>query len=1006
MDTDLDRLDRAVELAREALELSGGLKPEAVASQIGLDAEPDPATLVASQRLGTALDDWAEFSGQQLDSLCANTLPDTVTEVRAWASELRGELVPLATQLRSLQEMTGQKLTLGDLMTLTESRECFETRLGSLMERHDVDQALLGPDYCVLDTDFSDLDEHLRWSMGLRELNQQPMHVQTAEALVAGPVSSEGLREARVGYEAATALMLDLFDNPWRHRLSEDLSVSFDDGRMLLEGLEETIGDIDEWSRFNLARNELADAGLLESLEFLVEERTPLEQVPGSIERATLEAWINSVNQVDPRLENLSADDRDDLRQRFLKLDRALVRNASANVINTCTERRPDTSLGAVGIIRREAQKRSRHKPIRQLLDETWDVAVALKPCFMMSPLSVSQFLPSNIQFDVVIFDEASQVTPADAISSVYRGKQIIIAGDQLQLPPTNFFDAQVGGDPVGDDDEEALDDFESVLDSFKGTSMPELPLKWHYRSQHESLITYSNYRFYEGRLQTFPGAAEHRPDLGVELIHVNGIYRRGASRDNPIEATAVVDRVLHHRRLHPDLTIGVVAFSSAQQQAILTEIERRTASDPELQSLNFDDRLNGFFVKNLENVQGDDRDIIVFSIGYGRDENGAFSENLGPLSRQGGQRRLNVAITRARRRVDVVSSVRASDFPGTSQMPGVRHLQRYLDFAERGINALALDLTESLGDAESPFEEAVISAINELGFHPVPQVGVAGYRIDIGVRHPERPGEFVLGIECDGAQYHSSQVARDRDRLRQAVLEGLGWRIHRIWGPSWYRDRSAQIEALRGAIESALNSKPTRKPRDATSRPPVVEIDIADLDARPQWVIDYRKSNWNPGYANPEETPVEALAEGVLRIVTDEGPIHRDLVLHRIKEAFGRKRLTKQLRDLLDPALKHARRTGNVDVVDTKFLCLPGAPIMVRAPAEDDESPRGVLDIAPSERRLALKKLIEESLIVGQDEVVQAAARLFGWRRSSEEIAATLRKDLKRLARDGEIDI
>ena len=259
----------------------------------------------------------------------------------------------------------------------------------------------------------------------------------------------------------------------------------------------------------------------------------------------------------------------------------------------------------------------------------------------MMSPLSVSQFLPAETSFDAVIFDEASQVKEADAIGCIYRGKQLIVAGDQKQLPPTSFFDRTADTDEE-DIDEQVLD-FESVLDRCKAQGFVPLPLNWHYRSRHEALITYSNHSFYNGRLHTFPGAVFDSADLGVELFNVDGIYRRGGTRDNPAEAAAVVDRVLFHRQHHAEATLGVVALSTAQQAAVEAEIERRSESEPELRHLTTDDRLSGFFVKNLESVQGDERDIIILTIGYGPDEAGKLTMNFGPMNREGGERRLNV---------------------------------------------------------------------------------------------------------------------------------------------------------------------------------------------------------------------------------------------------------------------------------------------------------------------------------------------------------------------------
>lgn len=1004
LNTDLDRLDRAVALARRALALSDHVAPDALAKQLGANAEPDPQTLLAGQRLLTALSTWRSFSTDELTPIAHGSLPDDLAQALDWAKELSAALEATIATLDEIEGATGRSINLDSGSHFLEAEETYTAALESLQLTSADDSEALGPDYQLLDSDFDVLRSHLKWAEHVQRANVHPLNESTAQQLIARKSSAHDLADRLKAFGKASGELTDLFVGKWRDSLRNDMAVSFQACRTLLGDLRNTVGEIDEWMRFTSARNDLAEAGLAETVDFLIGERIEAEQVTGSIERATFEACIDAINAADPRLGSLSAADRDNLRRRFQKLDEDLVRSASAAVINACSDRRPKTTIGASGTISREAQKRSRHKPIRQLLEDTWGVAVALKPCFMMSPLTVSRFLPPHVRFDVVIFDEASQVTPADAISSVYRGNQLIVAGDQLQLPPTNFFDAQ--SESGSEDNEEAPDDFESVLDICKGTTMPELPLRWHYRSQHESLITYSNYRFYEGRLQTFPGAVADRPDLGVELIHAGGVYQRGSgARTNPIEAGVVVDRVLFHRRTHPDLTMGVVAFSVAQQDAILAEIERRTGSEPELRALAFDDRLDGFFVKNLENVQGDDRDIIIFSIGYGPDENGRFTEQLGPLSHSGGHRRLNVAITRARRRVEVVTSVLAEDFPGTSKASGVRHLQRYLAFAEWGVDSLSLDLTDSAGDAESPFEEAVIAAIQEMGFDPVPQVGVAGFRIDIGVKHPERPGEFAVGIECDGAQYHSSRVARDRDRLRQSVLEGLGWTIHRIWGPSWYRDRNSQVKILQQAIDNSFHFSPSQAPRKTKRHLAKVEIAVTDWDAKPKWVVNYRKASWYPG-CDVDEASTALLASGAVRIVTEEGPIHHELLLHRMKEAFDRQRLTAQLRGVFEPAITEAKRRSDIERIDQDFFQVSGTTVEVRVPPGGDKNPRMLEQIAPSERRAALKRFVDQSHQVDPDELVRAVARLFGFQRTTEDMSALLKKDLKKLSSLGEIDL
>jgi len=686
-------------------------------------------------------------------------------------------------------------------------------------------------------------------------------------------------------------------------------------GSELLQQLLATVADIGEWEAYCSSRHELATAGWAAVVDACIEEAVAAEHVAPLVERSILQRWVDQLFDADPNLSPRRAVDRDTLQREFQELDAALTADAAARVINACSARRPRSLAGQAGIIKQQAQLKRRHKPVRRLLSEAGEAAQMLKPCFMMSPLSVSQFLPPDVRFDVVIFDEASQVREADAICCVYRGDRLIVAGDPKQLPPTSFFDRVVDTEEE-DIDEDDLLDFESVLDRCKAQGFPSLPLNWHYRSRHESLITFSNQSFYDGRLHTFPGAVFERPDLGVELFVVDGQYHRGGTRDNPIEAEAVVDRVLHHRREHPDLTLGVVALSSAQQSTIEAAIERRSSSEPELRELVSDDRLDGFFVKNLENVQGDERDIIILSIGYGPDEVGKFTMNFGPMNRPGGERRLNVAVTRARRRVEAISSFRPGQIETSN--PTILHLRRYLDFAERGIAALALELGAEDRDVDSPFEADVLTAVRSLGYDAVPQVGVAGYRIDIGVRHPTNPGSYVLGVECDGASYHSAKVARDRDRLRQQVLEGLDWRIHRIWSTAWFSDRAGEVERLRRAIEDELSGRSKREPR---SQPVADDVEVVieqhDFDGLPEWVYLYEPPSLERHhdryeFHDPNARP--ALTRQIASVVSSAGPIHQADVLDTLREAWGLGRAGARIKEAFEAAVRHLISNGTIE--------------------------------------------------------------------------------------------
>ena len=421
-----------------------------------------------------------------------------------------------------------------------------------------------------------------------------------------------------------------------------------------------------------------------------------------------------------------------------------------------------------------------------------------------MSPLSVATFLPPNsVDFDWVVFDEASQVKPVDAFGAIIRGEQTVVVGDNRQLPPTRFFDKH-----VEDDDEDAEEnlagDMESILGLFSAQNAPERMLRWHYRSRHESLITVSNIEFYDNKLQLFPSPDAAKEEVGlIYHLHPDTAYDRGRSGSNPEEARIVAEKVMEHARVRPDLTLGVSTFSTAQMEAVQNELELLRRQDPSCEQTFFNAHpQESFFVKNLENVQGDERDVIFISIGYGRSADGRLTMNFGPLNQDGGERRLNVLITRARRRCEVFTNLNADDIDlSRTDARGVVALKRYLKYAETGKS----DIPEWTGKgADSPFEEEVADALRELGFQVDHQIGSAGYFIDLGVKDPERPGRYLLGIECDGATYHSAQSARDRDRLRQQVLEGLGWRIHRIWSTDWFRTPDHELRKAAEAIEAA----------------------------------------------------------------------------------------------------------------------------------------------------------------------------------------------------------
>jgi very-short-patch-repair endonuclease len=658
--------------------------------------------------------------------------------------------------------------------------------------------------------------------------------------------------------------------------------------------------------------------------------------------------------------------------------------------------------------------------PVRDLLSRTSEVVRLVKPCFMMSPLTVSQFLPSDYHFDVVIFDEASQVRPGDAANCIYRGRSLIVAGDEKQLPPTSFFDAAVGDD-TDEWDEDLPDTFESLLHACRAGAMRTLDLRWHYRSRHEDLITFSNRSFYGNSMVTFPGAHESGNHVGVEFFRANGVYDRGGRTDNTVEAEFVAQRVLHHFDTRPGQSLGVVALSQSQASAIESAVDQARRARPDLDRFFTEGRLDGFFVKNLESVQGDERDVMIMSVGYGPDQHGRLSQNFGPINRSGGWRRLNVAVTRARYRMELVASFTGDELRD-SENESVQHLKRYLQYAQHGPKVLAEQLVQGPAEPESPFEESVLAVLQGWGYQIQPQVGVAGYRIDLGIRHPDAPGSYALGIECDGAMYHSSKVARDRDRLREEVLNGLGWKLYRIWGTDWYRDRVGAQSRLRTAVETAVAEAPRSAPQpparaaaEATSaqsevprleaKEPVQErVPVAATHTR-DWAAPYRTAQVlaAPRYELHTAEARPELWRLLIEITEIEGPIHEELLIQRLREAWGVARSGSRIRDNIGAVLTSLKRAGSIKEVEPSVYG-PAQAGSLCARTPDPRWTRKVTQVPSAERRLALHELAAECPGMSGEELLRMACDFFGWGRLGTDIRSALEADIAVLFRDNRL--
>ena len=569
---------------------------------------------------------------------------------------------------------------------------------------------------------------------------------------------------------------------------------------------------------------------------------------------------------------------------------------------------------------------------IRELLLNVGELIQRIKPCFMMSPLSIAQFCsPESIDFDVIVFDESSQIRPEDALGALLRAKQAVVLGDTRQLPPTRFFDNIVEDIEEKDTDNKvpitnvdtSIIDAESILHQCR-ISFSKKQLKWHYRSRHESLIAVSNQEFYDNSMFIFPSAIEKAEHLGLKSVHIpNAVYDRGKSSTNRGEAQTVVEAAFTHYRNYPNKSLGIGTFGIKQQQAILDEFEVQFQQQPEMVEFFASNRDEYFFVKNLETIQGDERDVIFISIGYGFDNEGKLHKSFGPLNYDGGERRLNVLITRAREKCVVFSNFSASDLQlDVNASVGVKSLKIFLDYAETG--NLSLDTSNGpVKDPESPFEESVYEFLKSQGYTVRKQIGCAGYRIDLAVVDPTTHGRYLIGIECDGAPYHSSPVARDRDRLRQQQLERLGWKLHRIWSTDWYRNREETRQRLLDAVERAKTEKlsPLQIPESIDlPKPPEPDPSEPNLNpSKPLSILDHvqdYQTCLDLKIQKHRELHLQTssqLAKAVTEVVKIESPIHTELVAFRIRELWGLKRAGERIKRAIERGITAAQRDKQI---------------------------------------------------------------------------------------------
>ena len=803
-------------------------------------------------------------------------------------------------------------------------------------------------------------------------------------------------------------------DQCWPKGLVEGCSLRSATTKALVNrtsGLLGALSLIQEWVALQRTLQRCDSAGLTPFLSAL--GTVSAQCSPQAFERRFYLLWISEAMAKSDVLTTFGVAQREDVVRRFASLDNAIRELVAVNIQGKASEsarrlRSAQSNLtgSEVGILRRELQKRKKIKPLRKLFAEIPHALQALKPCMLMSPISVSTYLkPGGITFDVVVFDEASQLPTPEGIAAILRAEQVVVAGDRNQLPPTSFFRAEIGldRDELDEDDELTEEPLESLLDDAVATVplFRESHLKWHYRSKDERLIKFSNAFFYDNRLVTFPSASTDCDGRGVRLVYVpEGVWDRGRSRTNRVEARVVAELVVEHYTRFPNRSLGVVAMNNQQKEAIEDAVSEAVKLRPDIIPL-MDPGLEHepYFVKSLENVQGDERDAMIISVGYGKDPNGHPSLNFGPLNREGGWRRLNVVITRAKWHTILVTSFRSHELSGISpNNRGPIALRDFISYAERNCE-LPQPPSAPTADETNDFEDAVATALRDRGLTVDQQVGASKFRIDLAIRDRRDPSRYVLGVECDGATYHSTRTARDRDILRQQVLESMGWHIHRVWSTEWFHDRDRAVERVLTSLSlaesrpveaSVQGVPPSQDPPPVPIYPSAVtapENDSPVSQRRYQPGIPYRRL---VGKADRDiliqRRFSHDLAALVVRLVEVEGPIHEDCLAERVKDVCGVERAGSNVQSNIAEAVHIAVRRKEVERRrQSNFLWRKDAQLTAfRTSANAFRRP---IDwIHRDEIALAILYLVEDQFGVLRSETGRGVARLFGIERGTAE--------------------
>lgn len=759
------------------------------------------------------------------------------------------------------------------------------------------------------------------------------------------------------------------------------------------------------FTRYNEISKVLEENGLISLVEAYQTNSIPPEQMKDAVLKSIYTIGFQAVLEREPLLMKVSGESYEEKIRYFKEVTVQYEEAARKEIVSVLSSRVPDllkeaSSSSEVGILQRAIRSGGRGMTLRSLFEKLPHLLPRITPCMLMSPLSVAQYLgPAKAYFDLVIFDEASQMPTAEAVGAMSRGKHVVIVGDPKQLPPTTFFQAE----RELEEEDGVLEDLDNILEDALALSLPETSLLWHYRSRHESLIAFSNKTYYENKLYTYPSPKERISKVSYE--YVSSVYGRGGSRANRVEAEKVVAEILARAEKKDAMeSIGVVTFSTAQKDMIEDLLGEAFRDKPELEE-KFMTPEEPLFVKNLENVQGDERDVILFSIGYGPDENGKITLNFGPLNRENGWKRLNVAITRAKKEMKIFTSIQPEQMDITrTSARGVENLKEFLEYARRGRSLLTLDALKR-EEKDEAFLYSVKRALEEKGLQVDALVGSSKYRVDLGIIN-ETDNSYKLGLQCFGASYQEAETVRDRDVLQESVLKGLGWHIHKVHPLDWTENKEHEMEKIFSILRDLENTSSEKEPA-RPMRPLEPEAPAAPFLSQ-EGGIPYQEASFTLKTFSSEEFRMpkntRQLKDVILGIAEIEAPISLPVLYRQVLKAFS-VRYTEKNVETIDAVLSslgfELREENGI-----LFLYSGKEDSLKTFRTATKTLKREVLDLPETELLQGARFLLKTQISLPEEALKEELLKIFGLKKYTEEEAGKLSDVLHQLSKEPQITV